>query len=331
MTNKTDQNPKTDKKPIAKRKKSSGLNRFAYHLSWFLTFLLFVIAAAGAGGYLGYRAAVKSRLSEYSTRLRETVNEQLRLAEKDYEEGKFRNAKVRLEYILSVEQNEAAEELFKRIIDDENALIDGIRLDIIARDWGSALARYESLSEKDYDYRRSEIEGLIYIAFRNYGVDLIRDGYLESGIKNIDFAGNIGPVDSEADNLRSAASKYMRASGYWDIDWMRAMELYANVALTSPDIFDRASMLTAQERYIRCSYEVAKQFFNEGNYCTSLYYYNQGLSIQPNKSIQATAEYMKLLCLPTATPAPEVTATPFVVPTVDPTLEASGYYYYYYY
>ncbi len=331
MTNKSENNPRISKRPTKKKSRNSTLSKIAYNISWFLVFLLFVIVSAAAGGYFGYKAAINSRIAEYSNRLKETTNSQYDLAAKDYENGKFRNAKVRLDYINSVEKNEAAEELYKKIIADEDALIDGIRLDIIARNWASAIAKYESLNEKDYDYRRSDIEGLIYIAFRNLGVEQINDGYLESGIKNIDFSGNIGPVDSEADNLRNAASKYMRASGYWDIDWMRAMELYANIALTSPDIFDRASMLTAQERYVRCSYEVAKQHFIDGNYCTSLFYYKQGLGIQPNQSIQATADYVNLLCLPSPTPTIEVTPTPFYTPTTDPTMEAQGYYYYYYY
>ncbi len=331
MTNKTEKNPRTIKRPTNKKKANSGLNKIAYHFSWFLVFLLFVIVSAGTGGYLGYKAALNSRIEEYSSRLKETINDQYDLALKDYNDGKFRNAKIRLDYITGVEKNEDAEGLYRKIIADEDALIDGIRLDIIARNWVSALEKYESLNEKDYDYRRSDIEGMIYIAFRNHGVEQIQNGYLESGIKNIDFAGNIGPVDNEADNLRSAASKYMRASGYWDIDWMRALELFANIAMTTPDIFDRASMLTAQERYVRCSYEVGKQYFNDGNYCTALFYYKQGLNILPNKSIQATADYVNLFCPPTPTPTIEVTPTPFYTPTVDPTMEALGYYYYYYY
>ncbi len=323
MTNRTERNPRTTKKP-----NKSGLNKVTYHITWFLIFLVFILASAAIGGFLGYKAAVNSRMTEYSARLQQTINDQYNLAVSDYEEGNFKNAKIRLDYLSSIDNNPDVAALYEKVIAEEDSLVDKIKQAIDEQDWSTALTLYESLSNKDYDYRRSEIEGLIYIAFRSNGVDLIRDGYLESGIKNIDFAGNIGPVDTEADELRIAARNYMTASGYWDIDWMKAMELFSNVALTMPDIFDRASMLTAQQRYVRCSYEVGKQQFFEGNYCAALYYYRQGLTLIPDKSVQATADYVNLFCLPTATITPTPTVTP--TPTITPTLE-EGYYYYYYY
>ena len=326
MSNTADHNTKTNKKP-----NKSGLSRITYHFSWFLIFLLFVILSAAAGGYLGYRAALKSRMDEYSARLKETVDEQYKHALQDYEDGKYQNVKTRLEYINSVDNHPDAQALYDKVIAEEDSMIDSIRQAVASKDWTTAIKLYESLQEKDFEYRKSELEGQIYIAFRNYGVDLIRDGYLENGIKNIDFAGNIGPVDSEADELRTAASKYMSASGYWDIDWTRAMELFANIALTNPDLFDQASMLTAQQRYVRCTYEVAKEYINQGNYCAASAYYKQGLALIPDKSIQATADFVNMICYPTPTPTEIPTAEPYVVPTVDPTLEASGYYYYYYY
>lgn len=148
---------------------------------------------------------------------------------------------------------------------------------------------------------------MYYIALRNYGIQLINNGYLESGIYKITLAEAFGSIDALASNQRDAARSYLAGAGFWEIDWAKALEYYSNAYLTAPGMYDRASGYTAQERYIQASFEYANRLAQTGDYCASIEYYNQAFSMSANEQYAPTATAAYLECYPsTATPEVQI-------------------------
>jgi len=180
-----------------------------------------------------------------------------------------------------------------------------------------------------------EIDGLYYIALRNWGINLINQGYLESGIYKITLAEAFGPIDSMANNQRLAARSFLAGAGFWEIKWDKALEYYRNAYLTAPNMYDRATGKTAQQRYAEASFEYANQLvanyenqlISESELCEAIIYYDQGYSIGANDMVAPTATAVYLVCNPpAATSAPDVSSDiaptmPLELPTETPFIE----------
>jgi tetratricopeptide (TPR) repeat protein len=139
---------------------------------------------------------------------------------------------------------------------------------------------------------------MYYIALRNYGIQQINNGYLENGVYNITLAEALGPVDTYADSMRVAARAYLSGAGFWEINWNKALEYYSNAAMTYPNLYDRATMMTANQRYAQASFEVANLYIISEDYCGAIPYFNQGLPIAGTESMQMTATAVYLECYP---------------------------------
>ena len=173
---------------------------------------------------------------------------------------------------------------------------------IYSQQWESAIQMILALRNRNISFRGLEVDGLYYVALRNYGIQQINSGYLEQGVYNITLAESFGPIDNNADSLRNAARSYLAGAGFWEINWSKALEYYSNAAMVLPNMYDRATMLTANQRYAEASFHVADEYVAREDYCGAIPFYEQGMPIAGNETVQMTATAVYLVCYP---PAPE--------------------------
>ena len=135
---------------------------------------------------------------------------------------------------------------------------------------------------------------------RNQGIQQINSGNLEQGIYDITLAEALGPIDNNADSLRNAARAYLSGAGFWEINWSKALEYYSTAAMTLPNMYDNATRLTANQRYAQASFRVADEYVAREDYCGAIPYYDQGMPIAGDETVQMTATAVYLVCYPPA-------------------------------
>ncbi len=311
--------PGNKKAKTAKKKKKGGSL-----VGWIFLGILLMIALGIGGGYLGYKMAINARQAEYSRKSKMAAAEQYQMALADIEQGKYANAKTRLDYVLKVDQNypggfETLQQVQLALyptasptpvitatpeptptVDNRGneELFQSIQQLMYSQNWEAAIQQINVLRDRDINYRGLEVDGMYYIALRNFGIQQINNGYLENGVYNIALAEALGPIDTYTDGMRDAARSYLSGAGFWEINWPKALEYYSNAAMTYPNLFDRATMLTANQRYAEASFEVANLYIISEDYCGAIPYFNQGLPIAGTEPLQMTATAVYLKCYP---------------------------------
>ena len=318
------QKGKNGKKDQKKKKKGGSL------IGWILLGIVLMIALAIGGGFLGYNTAISARQAEYKRRSMMAAAEQYTMAISDIEQGKYQNAKTRLDYVIEVDRDyPGAMETYQQVMlalyptasptpmmtatpaptptqdtRGEEEMFQSIQQAIYSQNWEYAINMIKALRDRNIEYRGLEVDGMYYIALRNYGIQQINTGFLEQGIYDITLAEALGPIDNNADSLRNAARAYLSGAGFWEINWSKALEYYSTAAMTLPNMYDRATSLTANQRYAIASFRVADEYVAREDYCGAIPYYEQGMPIYGDESVQMTATAVYLVCYPPAAEQP---------------------------
>ena len=283
-----------------------------------------MIALGVFGGILGYNTAINARQAEYKRRSMMAAAEQYTMAISDIEQGKYQNAKTRLDYVIEVDRDyPGAMETYQQVMlalyptasptpmmtatpaptptqdtRGEEEMFQSIQQAIYTQNWEAAINMIKALRDRNLEYRGLEVDGMYYIALRNLGINLINSGYLEQGIYDITLAEALGPIDNNADSLRNAARSYLAGAGFWEINWSKALEYYSNAAMTLPNMYDNATRLTANQRYALASFRVADEYVAREDFCGAIPYYEQGMPIYGDEEVQMTATAVYLVCYP---------------------------------
>lgn len=323
-------------KKAGKKPKKPGNGKWI----WLGILLMLILVVAGA--IAGYNAAVASRQAAYREQSVKASAQQYQLALIDIENGNYQNAKTRLEWVLSVDANyPGATEKYTAVMVNlypketptpfytptpaptatpdtrgEEEMLNTIRSNMDAQQWEAAIQNIVALRDKNLAFKSLEVDGMYYISLRNYGIQLINSGYLEPGIYQITLSEAFGPIDAVANNQRMAARNYLAGAGFWQIDWAKALEYYTNAYNATPGMYDRASGLTAQQRYVQASLAYAQQLVSKEQYCDALPYFDQAFAVSGGDPVigpTATAAY--LVCYP-PTETPVVPTAMLETPTV---------------
>lgn len=308
--------------------------------------LLFLTSAfLGAGS--GRRGAIRTATTE----ARVYLDEQYQLALQDMQNGNLQLARQRFEYIYSHDQSyAAAAERWVELSLILNAtmtvtpaaaasatptidprpneeLFNQAAGQIASRQWDQALQLLSSLRQNDATYRVVDVDGLIYLALRNRGLEkILNRGELESGIYDFSLAENFGPLDTQASVARGWARLYLQGNSFWIAYPDIAAGYYGQVAAVAPNLRDESGM-TAFFRYWSSLVQMADNLAASEDWCAASAQYQQALSAANNENVSATAQAVQRNCIdltpsrtptatltlpgPTATPAPSIaTDTP---------------------
>jgi len=317
----------------------SKFSRRKFILGFLLLLLLTLIISATGGYYVGNKKGDESR--EKITR--QVSDEQYQLALEDLEAGRYEIARQRLEYVSRLDPSYpgVAEKLAEAllILNAPTAtavvvstptpnlspvieLFEQAETAFSEGNWTLAIDTLLLLRVKDPSHRPIEVDGLMFAALRNRGVDRIsKEGRLEEGMYDLSRAELFGPLDRDADNWRSWAELYLLANSYMGLDWAKASNYFSQLYAIAPYLKNDTYL-----KYAISSQAFGDQLFAEKDPCGAESQYQQSLLAWENAELFPTATKAAKSCLTATAPAPpppppveEATPTEGTPPDSEPT------------
>ena len=305
-----------------------------------------LLVIAGMSAFGGYRAGLTERSSSEATQMAQVVQAQFDLGVADMEAGRYDLARQRFEWVIQqnpgfpgiteklamvlLEQNTTAtatpaptptltptpdlrsvEELY---VQAKQFMLDG--------NWSEAIEALLKLRKDAPELHTIEVDGMMYVALRNRGVEKIKAADLEGGTYDLALAERFGPLDAEARNYRTWSEIYVTGASFWEVDWGKAVEYFQQLILTAPYLMD-GSGWTSTDRYRIALAKYGDFLAQQGLFCDAYEQYQASREVREDPSLEPTAVYAYEECTSPSEPEP-VEETPTLTPTVEgmPTSES---------
>ncbi|NLD43086.1 MAG: hypothetical protein GX657_06285 [Chloroflexi bacterium] len=159
------------------------------------------------------------------------------------------------------------------------------------------------------DYRRSEVEEMLFDCFYRNGLQLVEEGRIEEAIRLFDRALQLRPGRAEVEQQRALASLYMEGMIFWGADWDKVLRSLSELRDVAPDYRD------VSERVFQAAVNYADLFAKQGDWCVAVVQYDRALSVHGSSEVAARREESAELCLANPSPTPEGTPGPEGWPT----------------
>lgn len=316
---------------------------------WALLFAALLCLTAVAGVLAGYQSGTQTRQAVATQLLGLSLQEQFDLAGQDLEAKRYDVARQRLEYILAHDPGYpgATEHLAQalavlyatatptpmpptstptptRDLRPVEDLFSQGRAYLAAQDWERGIQALLDLRKSDSAYQTARVDGLLFIALRQRGVDKIwRQANLEGGIYDLALAERFGPLDAQARSARELARLYVIGSSFWEVMPEQAVYYFGQVAAAAPGLHD-ASGWTAAMRYRGALIQYGDQLFSQENWCEAQVQYEQAIAMGADASVEEKWKAAVLKCSPpTSAPKPTKTPTPGISTTEPPPTSTS--------
>jgi tetratricopeptide (TPR) repeat protein len=329
-----------------KAKKKFFERRSGWIISGVSLMLVILIMAAVIGAARG----INDRVFLAETQAAPRIQSQLDGARLDIEEGRYEVALSRLNWILEemadfLSEDELAEvgEIYSQTlvmiaqigtptprptpteIEPVNTptpdlrgaqdLYDNARQFMEDRAWNDVILTLAALRQKDISFRTVQVDGMLYIALRNRGIEkILVEGSLEPGIYDLSLAERFAPLDSRAEGIRTWTRLYITGASFWEVNWAQVVFYFEQVYPHVPNLRD-STFMTATDRFRLGAIEYANELAALGDYCLAQEYYERSLAISANPEIQPTAQWIGEACAsgeeaPPPSPQEEVQPTP---------------------
>ena len=327
------QNPAPTEEPVESTQeiKPKSNKKLARRIGSFFLNLLIFLVIIGLGVYGGYQSGIGIRKQAQEELVSQQLTDQFARALVDIQFGNYSAAQTRLEYIIDNDPSfpGAMEKLTEVMVlstvptatpvvsptpeliivdetDYEGLLAQAKQL-VAAQQWQNAMVVLDTLRRKDPTFHTVEVDGMYYFSLRNLGVDLIQAGNLEGGIYELSLAERFAPLDNTAHVLRDNARFYINAASFWELDWQRTAESFAQ--LNGSGIWD--GTMTATERYRIAAMRYGDELYAQEMYCAAYEQYQGAENAGGlDEDTQGKAHQAYLACYPpTATPEPIIVTT----------------------
>ncbi|MEN6300194.1 MAG: hypothetical protein ABFD51_09875 [Anaerolineaceae bacterium] len=313
--------------------------------------LIIILVGILLGVILGYSNGLSTIKQLEKIALTTSLGEQFVLAEQDLAAGRYQVAQQRYVYILERDANfpGAAEKLVEALkasnLSNQIVIIlptptltptpdlrpieelysEAVNL-INQRDWQKAVDTFTSLRKSDPNYQVSKVDGFLYLALRNMGIEKIMNkGDLEGGIYDLALAEKFGPLDTEANSSQNLARMYMYGLSFWEVLPEQAVYYFGQVAAAAPYLQDSSGWI-ARNRYRSALIQYGDQLAVKDKWCQAVSQYSSAWAIQEDNSLQEKIKKANDICTPPTetlvplTITPTLTETPiiFFTPTWQP-------------
>ena len=203
-------------------------------------------------------------------------------------------------------------------------LFESAQAAIAAQDWDAAIETIAALRKEDTTYEVTRVDGLLYLALRERGVEkILQKGDLEGGMYDLSRAERFGPLDAHANNARTWARLYVTGLSFWEVHPEQAVYYFAQVASAVPNLRD-SSGWTAAERYRQALVQYGEMLARNGDWCNAQVQYETAWSIFADESLWDMIERLRAQCspptetLPYPSAMPTLSYTPTELPTAAP-------------
>ncbi len=187
-----------------------------------------------------------------------------------------------------------------------------------AADWETAAQALGQLRVFDRQYQAESVEEMLFTSLYNHGMELLDQDRLEEGIFYLDQALQIRPLDEQAIWERELASRYMRALGYWGVDWQECIRQFQELYSMAPSYKD------VLNRLYQANVLYGDMWVERGEMCPAAARYSDALQLMNDPQVvQQQAEAAQICAIATPTPIPLITGTlPITQTTVVPGFQA---------
>ena len=316
-------------------------------LLWVVGIILFAIVVLGVGGISGYASGLNQKISRSDSESSLIVQEQFDLGVQDLLEGRYELARQRFAYIIEIEpDNSSARELLGDALvalDQPTpaptltpsptldisptptldlSSIDGLFAAAQAAhgsgDYDAAFEMLVTLIAEVPDFRREDVNQLLFTVLRNRGLDKIWRGDQEQGIYDLTLAERISPLDSQASSWRTSAAFYLFANSYFGLDWALATEYFSGIC--------GAAIWDACWKYSQAAWQYGNKLLEAEDPCGAVSQYDASLRTREDEGKAPTATQVADICLTATAPAPTPTPSPTfdLTTTVTPSATVSG-------
>lgn len=315
----------------------------AFPWRWALTALLLLSAATVTGALIGYLTGQSARQVKVRQEADQSLSQQYQLVDQDLQAGRYEMARQRLEYVISLNPAYpgATDKLVQVLsilyatatplpptptvaptstpdLRPVQELFRQVETFISQSNWGSAIDHILSLRKQDPNYKVTRLDGWLYLALRNLGVDkILNQGDLEGGLYDLTLVENFGPLDGEAETARQWARLYIIGNSFWEAYPEQAVYYFAQLAAAAPQLHD-SSGWTALDRYRAALIQYGDALAQKEDWCGAQTQYELALSIRSDSSLTEAAKNAAEQCSP-STSTPESTQTPTPTMTASPT------------
>ena len=253
--------------------------------------------------YAGYRVGTSQSKVVAATAMAREVAVQYDLASKNIDQGQYKMALERLEFVVNVapDYSKAADLLYqtraqlsttaipiiestKAVVARQDLMTSEERLDIISmaysnQEWQNVISNVDMLKASGTTYDSDVVDGILFVALRNRGIQRIEVGDLELGLADLEHAEQITALDEVANQRRRWASLYQSASTFWDINWIIVIDNLNILHQIAPNFRDTSSKLWAA----RTLY--GETLLREENYCLAEEQFAFALDMKPERSL----------------------------------------------
>jgi len=264
---------------------------------WLLLGIFVLIGVVAVSGLFGYWNGIKLRQEFEATQVALVADEYYKLGLENIEAGRYYIAQQQLQYVIEIDPSypDAPNKLAEVMLilnatatptpaptatptpipitptpdtRGEAEMYAQAEDFIRNEDWSGVIGTLESLRKLNPEYRAIDVDGKLYLALRQRGVQKISAGNLEGGIYDLSLAERFGILDTEADSWRTWAQYYIRGASFWEVDWAQAVYYFEQVAPMFPNMHD-GSFWTASQRYKEGLTKYAEWLADQGMWCES--------------------------------------------------------------
>jgi tetratricopeptide (TPR) repeat protein len=234
--------------------------------SWLFIPVLGILAMtiiAFISGLGGYFSGISIRQRAETTQVAQVAQEQYQLGLEEVAQGEYQRARQRFEYVIELDPNfPGVTEKLSEVLLELNTTATPTLLPtatvtptpdtrdvqehyaqaqqyLLNKDWTNAIEALLSLRKADPSYQMVDVDGMLYLALRNQGVDkILKEADLEGGIYDLTLASKFGPLDTEAQGFLNWTGLYITGASFWEIDWEQAVNYFNQVAPQLPNLRD---------------------------------------------------------------------------------------------
>lgn len=148
-------------------------------------------------------------------------------------------------------------------------------------DWSKAIVYLNTVREIDPYFRQGDVTALLFKSYVNLGRQLIEQGNIEEGVRDLQAARKIRPEDENLKKEIELATEYLNGLGYRWVDWDKVIQALSDVYSKDPKFLDVKAKL-------------AEAYAEKGNFLVKKGQACQGVkSIRKALEIEDSAQWKK--------------------------------------
>jgi hypothetical protein len=303
--------------------------------------------------YFAFETGRKEARQQATDSRNEQISRQIELAGQDLEEGNYRIALARLDFVLAeAPDNSRAQDLRRQVIAieaaaaipqptpepievvagpdtsgdvaDENPLpeLQAIRRLTAAGQWEEALPPLIALRRQFPDYERRQTDELLYETYLNLGFEYVNTEKIELGLNYFSQAERLGTLPQEALDYRLWADLYLQGRAYFGVNYEIAGAYFRDLCAAAP--FFQSSCARLYEALIGYGDQLAYNL----DWCPAESVYREAWQQRATEALNAKLAQAREGCA-SATPVPltdtlPITQTGSLTTTIPITPTESG-------